>query len=539
MKLKKLTKNLNYLKLINFNGDNNISGLYNNRKNVLAGGVYFCINGTNVDGHNFANSAVESGATVLVVERYLDDISDNVTQILVKNCRLAMAQMAKTFYHNACDSLKVVGVVGTNGKTSTSLILQDILEKQGYNCAVIGTDGVVAKNYNYITNMTTPDPIILHKIMLDLKKVGVEVVVLEVSAQAIYFHKVFGIKFHSAVLTNISPEHLDFFENYEQYANTKLNFFSDYKIKNKIFNSDCKEALTISESLKMLNEHKLKNLFKKPLYFKKRAEKNISKAISETSSEFYYDYSNVLTYGIAKPSDIFAIDIKISIKGTEFIVNAKNSIYNINTKLIGIFNVYNILAAISLAKTLNCNDEVITKQLNNYKNMKGRFDVMHLDCNNKIIIDFAHTEKAFEEVLSITKKLRPNGKIITIFGCVGYSSFNKRKNIGEIAGKYSDEVILTADNPNYTPITSINSDIIKGINKYNNVIVHEEDDRKLAIELGVSKLSLNDTLLILGKGNEKFNKIMGENILQNDFNSVNSAIEKCYNFKKSFAESIE
>lgn len=496
MTIKQLLKGLNYLEIKGNINKIKVQKLTFHSKEATKNSLFICITGSEHDGHSFAEQAVKNGAICLVVERFLPQLK-NVVQILVANSRIAMSQLAKTFYGNASDKLKIVAVVGTNGKTSTCILVKEILTYCKKNCAIIGTDGVFANGFEMHTGLTTPDPIMLHEIFHILVARGVEYVAMEVSVQSIYYSKVYGINFEVGVLANITPEHLDFFEDFNTYKQTKLNFFKDYTFKEVFLNADCNDC--------------------------------VLKDVDINSGS-----KKVSCYGISQPADIFAIDIKTSIKGSGFVLNCKDSILEIKSRVIGVFNVYNQMVAVSVALSLGCVVQDVVGAVGQIKSLPGRYTVLHLPNNNKVIIDYCHTVKAFEEVLSLTKMLRKSGKIIALFGCVGYSDKLKRQEIGKIVGKYCDVAVLTADNPNYVPLSEINADIIEGINA--NIIkrkvkttVFEEDSRQSAVALAVEQLGENDTVLLLGKGNEKYNKINGKQEAYNEFDALNAVLTARFN----------
>lgn len=489
MKLKKILENINIIKLIG-NKNLEITNLACNHNEVQKGAIYFCLVGSTVDGHIFANDAIKNGAVCLVVEKEVVT-EQNVTQIIVKNSRETMSLMAKNFYDKCCDKLKIITVVGTNGKTTTAYVISQILNKEGIKNATIGTNGtIVSENIKFNSKLTTPDPIELHYLFKQLHSLKVEVVILEASAHAIYLNKLAGITSEIAIFTNLSNEHLDYFKTLQNYEYVKMSHFKSESVKSAIINVDD------ATGFKILNS----------------------------------DEVQVFSYGLKNPSSTFAINISLSIKGMRFVVNAMDNLLEVKTKLVGLYNVYNILASINAALLLGCSLENIINALKDMPAVPGRFNVYNLDCNNKVVIDYAHTPDGFENVLSLVKSLR-KGKIITVFGCVGYSDRNKRKEMGEIAAKFSDSIILTTDNPNYVSYEEINADIKLGFKNFTNYC--EIFDRQLAIYDGVCKLIKNDTLLILGKGVEVTNKINGKDIPCNDLDSLNYAIEKVFNFKKS------
>lgn len=488
MKLSKLLAGVNMIHL-HGSEDVEVKGLFQTCKEIEKGGMYFCYKGVNANGHDYAEEAVLKGASVLVVEQ---ELPLNITQVVVENARIAMSQIAKNFYGAACNKLKIITVTGSNGKTSITYILSKILETAGHKCAIIGTNGTFIGKLKMNTKLTTPDPIELHYVFSQIVNLGVEFVIMEASAHAIALNKLVGINSEVAILTNVTEEHLDFFGSFEHYAEIKKSWFKQ-NVKNAVINADD----VVGQQL--LNELKV----------------------------------NTVSYGLSNPSDTFAINIKTSIKGSTFFVNAQDELLNIKTGLVGTYNVYNILACISASLMLGVSSETIVKGVEALKNIPGRFHVYSLDCNNVVVVDFAHTPDGFEQVLSTIKKLR-SGKIFTIFGCVGYSLPKKRTEMGDIAKKYSDFVIISSDNPNFVPFKEIVADITKNYEAHEFCAI---ENRTRAIKFGFGKMFTDDTLVILGKGVEESNLIAGVKIKSCDTEIVEKTIEEFFNVKKSEAKS--
>ncbi len=441
--------------------------------------LFFCINGINNCGYNFVEDAIKNGASAIVTDKKL---KVNATQIIVDDVRYAMSKISKIFYGECCDKLKIIGITGTNGKTTSSFIIKHILNVAGFKVGIIGTNGVYIDNKLISEDLTTPDPIDLHYYFKRMVNAKVDFCIMEVSAHAIDLKKIVGVKFRVGMFTNITNEHLDYFGNMRNYARTKLSLFTKEYVDEAVVNVDNS-------------------------YGKLIAKMNTVPSV---------------TYGIYNPSNSFAINMETSFLGSKFVVNALDSIFNIETTLIGEHNIYNILGAISVCKLLNIRDELIELGVNSLKQVDGRCNVTKLNNNNYVIVDFAHTPDGFENVLKVFRKL-VKGKLITIFGCVEYSDIKKRIMMGKIASNYSDYIILTADNPNNTLVSKINRDIKAGFKKFKNYI--EIEDRKKAIEYGFGLLCKNDAVLILGKGGETKQLILGKSIRYNEQEVVNNLLK--------------
>lgn len=459
MKLLKLIKNIEVEKLINLKNVN-IKSLSMDSRSIEKGGLFFAISGNNFNGEMFGAEAEHNGAVAVVSAKALDV---NIPQVIVKDVRKVMSLISKQFFNNASEKLKIIEVVGTNGKTTTSSIIYQLLKVSGKKVGLIGTNGVFIDDLRLPSFLTTPDPIELNYVFEQMVLMGMEYCVMEVSAQAIYYNKLEGVKPNILVYTNISPEHLDFFGNMTNYANTKLNYIKSQKDAKIVVNSDDKYA---NELLNM---------------------------------------SNVTSYGLYNPADVFAINIKMDLKASSFLCNANDDIINIESRLVGDYNVYNLLAGISVGKLCGLSGGVIEHAIKSFKGVDGRWEVFDFKNNNKVIVDYAHTPDGIEKVLSLVKNLR-HGRIITLFGCVGYSNSDKRKQMGDIVKKYSDFVIVTSDNYSDENFDKIFDDI--GITKYYAKI----ENRAKAVGFGINMLDKNDTLLLLGKGAETVQKTRGGDV---------------------------
>lgn len=477
MKLISLLNGLD--KYLFIGNDVEIKYLSNKSASCKKDSLFFCINGINNCGYDYVDDAIKNGATAIVTNKKL---KVNITQIVVDDVRFAMSKISKVFYGECSNKLKIIGITGTNGKTTSSFIIKHILNVAGFKVGLIGTNGVYIDNKLISEDLTTPDPIDLHYYFKQMYKAKVDFCVMEVSAHAIDLKKIIGIKFKVGLFTNITNEHLDYFGNMRNYSRTKLSLFKKDYIEEAVLNVDNS-------------------------YGKLIAKLNI--------------VPNV-TYGIYNPSNTFAINVETSFSGSKFVVNALDSIFNIDTSLIGEHNVYNILGAISVCKLLNIRDELIERGVNSLTQVDGRCNVTKLNNGNHIIVDFAHTPDGFENILKVFRKL-VKGKLITIFGCVEYSDVKKRIMMGKVASAFSDYIILTADNPNDTLVSKINRDIKAGFKKFKNYI--EIEDRKKAIEYGLGLLCKNDAVLILGKGGETKQLILGKSIKYNEHEVVNNLLK--------------
>lgn len=476
MKLKKIIKNLKCETVGELNVD--INDITYNSKEVVAGSIFVCLVGENSDGHNFAKEAEKNGATAIICEKKVDV---SITQVIVENSRKALSTICSNFNGNPETKLKMVAITGTNGKTTTSFLIKSILESADKKVGLIGTEGVFYGKQYIKTNLTTPDPTVLFKTFKEMVDSGIEYVAIEVSAHALFHNKTEGIVFDVGVFTNLTQDHLDFFGTMENYGKTKEKLFQAGKIKSAVLNFDDLFGVSLGEKIVV----------------------------------------PFVSYGIKNPSDVFAINIEQKNGKTKYFVNLLDNVFEVESNLLGKFNVYNSLAAASATALLGIEEEQIKKGLENLISVPGRFTSFFLANGATAVIDFAHTPDGFEQILKTLKSMDFN-KIITVFGCSGNKDKAKRPIMGKIAEKYSDYVVLTTDNPCYENPNLIISDIEHGMKKNEHTSFV---DRKEAIRHAISLSSKNTVVAILGKGTETFQDVNGFKVPHCDFD-VAQAIDE-------------
>ncbi len=465
MKLVELLKSIKVKNNIKSFLELDIQKISSRSQDNLNNSLFFCYNGSH-DPQIMAKNAVANGAVAIVCDKFYDV---DVLQILVDDVREAMASIAQTFFNTK--DVKVIGITGTNGKTTTSFIIADILKSVGKKVGIIGTNGVYFANTFLPSKLTTPDVIDLHEMFSIMKKGGVDYVVMEVSAHAISLKKILGINFICKVLTNVSQDHLDYFKTLDEYKKVKLSFFDN------------------------LNDLMVVN------------------ADDEVGQQILHKYDTAISYGINCPSDSFCIDINKDCNS--YIMNICDNVIKINSKLYGLFNVYNCLAGATCCYFLGISIDQIQNALCNLKPVDGRFNVIKYN-DKTIIIDYAHTPDGLENVLKTSRKMT-NNKLICVFGCGGDRDKSKRPIMGAVAEKYSDYCFITSDNPRFENPKNILSDIQSGFNDKNYYITL---DRKTAIKLAINSLKGGDTLIICGKGGENYIDIKGEKLPYSDFETV-------------------
>lgn len=471
MKLYDIISNLKFIGIKHYQ-DLEIDSLTCSSKEKVTKGIYFCIKGLSHDGHKYVQESIKNGAVCLVVERYIDI---PITQILVENARVAMSYISSIFYETYKSKMKFIGITGTNGKTTTTFLIREILTALGKKVGLIGTEGIYINNLLLPSALTTPDPIILHKIINEMDSNGSEFCVMEVSAHSIALNKIDNVFYDVVGLTNITKDHLDLFLSMDNYVKCKASLFDCKHAKIGVINSDAK-------------------------YLKEIAKK-----------------SNIEITTIGKDANVKIIQINQSIKGTNFKIEYNNKFYSLHTNLLGEYNVYNLLMAVICLTKVGFK---ITDLLNVVKNnnfvVPGRLNFLNVDANFNVIIDYAHTPDGMKNVLQTIKKLDVS-RIITVFGCGGNRDKTKRAEMGQIASSLSDYVVVTTDNPRDENPDMIIDDIMQKNDRENIVRI---TDRKSAIEYALSIAKKNDVVAILGKGAENYQEIKGIKLPFSDYEVV-------------------
>lgn len=483
MKIKELLNNVEILSKHNFNENTmnlDILNVCDNSldQNLLLNSLFVCINGNNFDSHIICKSLQFRGVKFIVCER---DVETDLPYIIVDNTRKALPQILNNFYNLPTKKFKLIGVIGTNGKTSTTYFVKKFCDRHKIKCSLIGTSGVYINNKKLEETLTTPDPILLFSLFNQMAKAKTKVVVMEISAHAIFYAKTYGILFDTVIFTNFSQDHLDFFKTMENYKNTKISFFNPNNTKSAVINFDDEVGKELIEKID--------------------------------------GQIPILTYSLnSEEANLYAKNIKLKLNNTQFdlIFKGKSSV-KVKTMTNCEFNVYNILASVSALSMLNFK---ITK-FNRMKGIIGRFDVFKITNKKFVIIDYAHTPESLREVLRATKSLC-KFKIISLFGCPGNRDETKRELMGKIANEYCSKVIITSDNPKYENPLIIAKEIEKGILSAECEI---ELNREKAIENAIKNLQDNEVLLVLGKGSEKYQDYNNLKIPYNDYVVVKKCIK--------------
>jgi UDP-N-acetylmuramoyl-L-alanyl-D-glutamate--2,6-diaminopimelate ligase len=462
MKLKELIKNISIVDIIG-EVDVNVEGIAYDSRKVKKNYIFVCVVGMKTDGHTYMDQSIKSGANVVVVQKDIEPIK-GVTIIKVADSRKTLAKVSANFFQNPTESMDVIGVTGTNGKTTITHLIKNILGKSGVPAGLIGTISHQILDKEYKANNTTPESLELQKMFKEMKEVKVNACAMEVSSHSLVLDRVEGINFKIGVFTNLTRDHLDFHESIENYKNAKAKLFYQTTLAN-IINIDDPYGDEIAQEVKPLQ-------------------------------------TKLITYGIKGKADIYAEDISISPKGANFTLVTPKFKGNIKISTPGMFSVYNALAAMAVCYALGFEYEQIKKGIESIEGVPGRFESIQNEKNHTVIVDYSHTPDALENALNTIKEF-VEGKIITVFGCGGDRDKVKRPMMGEIAGKLSDLCIITSDNPRSEEPNEIIKAIEVGIKKTNckyKMIV----DRKEAIKEAIKNSNEKDIILIAGKGHETY-----------------------------------
>ena len=469
MILKSLLKGLDY-EVIKGNEESKVQNIrYDNRK-IEQGDAFVCVKGFKVDGHSFIGDAIKKGAKTLIVQEDVS-VQEDITIIKVRDTRKALAIMSSNYFGNPKDKLKIIGITGTNGKTTSAFIIKSILEKAGFMTGLIGTIANYIGNKKVDAVRTTPESYELHELFKNMVDAGVEYCVMEVSSHSLELDRVYGIQFEEGIFTNLTRDHLDFHKTFENYYNAKFKLFE--RSNHSIINLDDPYGA------------------------------NIVKDIEERGVK-----TKVSTFSIEKESDFKAFEIKSHSNGSEFKVNLE-SIEEFSINIPGEYNIYNSLGCIICAYNLNIPMDKIKEGLSDVV-IPGRCELVAKEKNlpYSIIIDYAHTPDGLENILSTVKAFTKN-RMISVFGCGGDRDKVKRPQMDKIGCELSDIAIITSDNPRSEEPMDIINDIVKPLN-YDNFVI--EVNRKEAIRKAMTMALEGDVIVIAGKGHETYQILKDETI---------------------------
>ena len=466
MKLEEIIKGINAVKIVGSTDINIISVEFDSRK-VQEASLFVAVKGTQADGHAFIPQAIEKGAVAVVCEQLTEPLNKATTYIQVTDAAFALGKLASAFYNEPSKKLKLVGVTGTNGKTTIATALYRLFKQLGYKAGLISTIRYIINDNEVDASHTTPDALTIQKMLAQMVNEGCEFCFMEVSSHAVVQKRIAGLRFAGGIFTNLTHDHLDYHKSFKEYLDAKKEFF----------NAIPEDGFAITNN----------------------DDKNGKIMVQDTKA-------SDITYGLKSMADYKARIIESHFDGTLFEFNG-NEVW---TVFIGEFNVYNLLAVIAASIELGENEQEVLKLVSALKPADGRFEYVKSNDGKVAIVDYAHTPDALENVLSTINKLRKGDeRIITVFGAGGNRDKLKRPKMGKVAVENSDIVVVTSDNPRNEEADEIIKDIVAGIdkelvNKYISIT-----DRKEAIKTAITLAKPGDIILVAGKGHETYQEVKG------------------------------
>ena len=443
-----------------------VSGLTCDSRKASPGFVFFALHGAREDGNRYVRDAVERGAIAVASEDAPPaDLSPGVAWIQVRESRKALAISAANFFGHPANSLQLIAVTGTNGKTTTTSVIDSVLRASGAKTGLFGTIAYHTPRGEYPAPNTTPESLGLQGFFAEIRDAGGKYAVMEASSHALVMDRLWGCHFEAAVFTNLTREHMDFHKNFEDYFAAKRRLFEGTgagKPETAVLNAD-----------------------------------------DPYSAQLIGLAKKTVMYGIESPADISAERFQPSFSGLTFAARTPSGKLQIQSPLVGRINVYNVLAAIGAAQAVGMSKEAIEAGIRELQNVPGRFQRVDLGQPFQVIVDFAHTDDALTNLIKTARELNPKGRVITLFGCGGGKDRTKRPVMGEVAGRLSDLTILTNDNPRQEDPLKIISDIVVGLQKSNGKYLIEQD-REKAIGLAFDEAQAGDLVLLAGKGHESY-----------------------------------
>jgi len=442
---------------------------------VSSGDVFVAIKGTQSDGHSFIEKAISLGAVAVICQELPENSAEGVTYVKVKDTGAALAAMAANFYGNPSHSLKLVGITGTNGKTTIATLLYQLFKNAGFKAGLLSTVKVMVADTEYKATHTTPDSLTINRYLREMVDTGVDYCFMEVSSHGIHQHRTAGLEFAGGIFTNLSHDHLDYHNSFAEYRDVKKRFFDELpKGAFALVNVDDKNGLVM-----------LQNTMAKKL-----------------------------TYALKTYADYKTHILENQLSGLLLKINEQE----VWVKLIGKFNAYNLLAIYAAAVNLGLESQEVLRLLSELESVSGRFQFIVSNTNVTAIVDYAHTPDALENVLKTIENIRTrNEQLITVVGCGGDRDRTKRPVMANIASTMSDRAIFTSDNPRSEDPVDIIEDMEKGVEPQNYKKTVAMTDRRQAIKLACQLANPNDIILIAGKGHETYQEIKG---VKHDFDDM-------------------
>lgn len=466
MKLKDLLKNID---VIEIKGDENIdvTGILTDSRKAIPGSAFIALKGVQVDGHQYINNALDLGAKVVIYQEKIDTSKEDVTYVKVKDSADAAGKVATLWYGDPSGKLKLVGVTGTNGKTTTATLLYEMFRKLGYKVGLLSTVANYIDGVTFHATHTTPDPLALNEMLAKMVDAGCEFAFMEVSSHAIHQKRISGLKFEGGIFTNLTQDHLDYHKTMAEYLKAKKMFFDNLPATAfALTNVDDKNGLVMLQNTKAKQK----------------------------------------TYSVRTLADFKAKIIEKHFDGTAIEINGKE----LQVQFVGVFNVYNLLAVYGATVLLGQDPDEALLILSTLKSVSGRFETIRSSENYTAIVDYAHTPDALTNVLeAIHEVLDGNGRVITVVGCGGNRDKTKRPIMAREAIRLSDQVILTSDNPRFEEPQAIINDMADGLNSQQMKKTLLIVEREQAIKTACTLAKEGDVILIAGKGHEDYQDVKG------------------------------
>lgn len=461
-----------------------IDGLSYDSREIRPGDLFVAISGLKADGHDFVEQAAQKGAAAVLVERWLPELG--LTQVLVPNSRYALGVVSGNFYGHPDRRLRVLGVTGTNGKTTTTYLVKSILEQAGYKVGLIGTIQTLLGDLALESSRTTPESLDLQRLFSEMVAEKTDFVIMEVSSHAVDLHRTAGVSFSGALFTNLTQDHLDFHVTMEDYFSAKARLFLGLQ-HGAVINTDDPWGRRLHQMTPCPS----------------------------------------LTYGVQAPADFLAEKIQLEKEGVSYILRSSAGQIPIRLRLTGYFNVYNSLGAAALCFGQGVSLQQIKNGLEALPGVPGRFERIENDHSLNIVVDYAHTPNGLENVLQSAREMVPQGRLVLVFGAGGDRDKGKRPLMGAIAAQLADQVILTSDNPRSEDPAEICSDIEKGLVTANPNAAYEVIvNRRQAIERAIELATPQDLVIVAGKGHETYQESAQGRVHFDDGEEVRRAIKE-------------
>lgn len=462
-------------------------------RTVQEGSLFICLVGATVDGHSFVEKAVQDGAVAVVVSKPVA-VPDHVAVIYVEDTRQALQAAVPFFYDYPASKMRMIGVTGTNGKTTTTHIIAHLLRSQGYTVGVIGTVHILIDDQSYPIHNTTPDVADLQQILQQMVDAGVTHCIMEVSSHALALGRTAGVEYDTAVFTNLTQDHLDFHKTFDNYLAAKAKLFKQVSASYQV-----KEG--------------------------KGAVINVDDAYGQAIVDV--TTSPMITYSTEGKGSMNASDLTVTAKSSQFTLNYDGQSYPISTKIAGMFNVYNTLAAVGATLYEGLSMEEIVKGLATFTAVPGRFELIEEGQDFAVVVDYAHTPDGLENILQTAKKIVEN-RILVVFGCGGDRDATKRPIMGRIAAQFGDRVFVTSDNPRTEDPVQIVKDVEVGVREglHDDVSYEVIVDRREAIHKAIAEATTGDVVIIAGKGHEDYQILKDETIHFDDREVAREALKE-------------